>query len=57
MTQDLLFSPTRLGRIEIANQIVMAPLTRSRADDPTDLPSRFAAELLFAACQRRPGYH
>ncbi|HBO81403.1 MAG TPA: alkene reductase, partial [Cupriavidus sp.] len=43
MTQDLLFSPTRLGRIEIANRIVMAPLTRSRADDATDVPSPFAA--------------
>lgn len=44
MTQDLLFSPTRLGRIEIANRIVMAPLTRSRADDATDVPSPFAAD-------------
>lgn len=44
MTKDLLFTPTRLGRIEIANRIVMAPLTRSRADDATDIPSPFAAE-------------
>lgn len=36
---DTLFSPGRLGRIEIANRIVMAPLTRNRAFDrvPTDL--------------------
>jgi N-ethylmaleimide reductase len=35
-----LFSETRLGRIELRNRIVMAPMTRSRAgsaDEPTDL--------------------
>ncbi|MFT3690309.1 alkene reductase [Paenirhodobacter sp.] len=36
---DKLFTPGRLGRIEIANRVVMAPLTRNRAFDrvPTDL--------------------
>lgn len=36
---DTLFSPTALGQIEIANRLVMAPLTRNRAFDlvPTDL--------------------
>ena len=28
-----LFSPTRLGAIDVANRIVMAPLTRNRAID------------------------
>ncbi len=28
-----LFTPTRLGSIELANRVVMAPMTRSRADD------------------------
>ncbi len=35
-----LFSPVKLGRIELANRVVMAPMTRSRAGDgdvPTDL--------------------
>ena len=35
-----LFSATRLGRLELRNRIVMAPMTRSRAgaqDEPTDL--------------------
>lgn len=35
-----LFSPVRLGEIELANRIVMAPMTRDRAgphDEPTDL--------------------
>ena len=27
-----LFEPTRIGDIEVANRVVMAPLTRSRAD-------------------------
>ncbi|RWR09364.1 alkene reductase [Paenirhodobacter populi] len=36
---DTLFTPGRLGRIEIANRILMAPLTRNRAFDliPNDL--------------------
>ncbi|MCY1254169.1 N-ethylmaleimide reductase [compost metagenome] len=37
------FTPGRLGRIEIPNRIVMAPLTRSRADDATDIPASFAS--------------
>ena len=28
-----LFTPTRLGRIDLANRLVMAPMTRSRADN------------------------
>lgn len=30
---SLLFTPTRLGRIDIANRVIMAPMTRSRATD------------------------
>ncbi|HET8869703.1 MAG TPA: alkene reductase [Aquabacterium sp.] len=34
-----LFQPTRIGDIEVANRIVMAPLTRSRADEARgDIP-------------------
>lgn len=34
-----LFSPGRIGEIEIANRVVMAPLTRSRADEAAgDVP-------------------
>ena len=32
MTQDPLFQPIRYGAIEAANRIVMAPLTRTRAN-------------------------
>lgn len=35
-----LFEPTRLGRLELRNCVVMAPMTRSRAgadDEPTDM--------------------
>jgi N-ethylmaleimide reductase len=35
-----IYSPVRLGDIELANRIVMAPMTRDRAgpqDEPTDL--------------------
>ena len=37
MTTSQLFQPTRIGDIDVANRIVMAPLTRSRADDG-DIP-------------------
>ena len=34
-----LFQPLRIGDIEVANRVVMAPLTRSRADEPAgDIP-------------------
>lgn len=34
-----LFQPGRIGDIEVANRVVMAPLTRSRADEPAgDVP-------------------
>ena len=36
---SLLFKPTRIGDIEVNNRIVMAPLTRSRADEAQgDIP-------------------
>ncbi len=39
MTTVQLFQPTRIGDIEVANRIVMAPLTRSRADEAKgDIP-------------------
>lgn len=37
---DALFQPIQLGKLELANRMAMAPLTRSRADDdlvPTDM--------------------
>lgn len=36
---SLLFSPARWGDIEVANRVVMSPLTRCRADEPAgDVP-------------------
>ena len=40
---DSLFSPIRLGNLELANRIVMAPMTRDRAG-PGDVPSALMAE-------------
>ncbi|SCB18988.1 alkene reductase [Rhizobium multihospitium] len=42
-----IFTSTRLGRTEIANRLVMAPMTRSRADDdgvPGDLTVTYYAQ-------------
>jgi N-ethylmaleimide reductase len=38
-TQPLL-QPYRMGKLELANRIVMAPLTRSRATDPDLAPTQ-----------------
>ena len=37
-----LFEPAHLGDIALPNRIIMAPLTRSRAEDATDVPSPMA---------------
>jgi N-ethylmaleimide reductase len=36
--EELLFQPYRLGRYELPNRVVMAPLTRSRARQPGNVP-------------------
>lgn len=44
MTESNVFKPLRVGRGEVQNRIVMAPLTRFRADDnyvPTDLQREY----------------
>ncbi len=38
----LLFTPTRLGDLDLANRIVMAPMTRNRAD-PDGTPNALMA--------------
>ncbi|WP_018911666.1 alkene reductase [Thiomonas sp. FB-6] len=38
-----LFQPLKLGRLELRNRVVMAPLTRSRASQPGDVPSEMNA--------------
>src|SRR5690554_31699 len=38
-----LFDPVRLGALELANRIVMAPMTRSRAG-PGDVPTELVVE-------------
>lgn len=43
MSTDVLFTPTQLGDIKLENRIVMAPLTRSRADE-MGVPAEFAAD-------------
>jgi N-ethylmaleimide reductase len=38
--KQLLLQPYRMGQLELANRIVMAPLTRSRATDPDLAPTQ-----------------
>src|ERR1700731_2065703 len=40
---DVLFQPYRLGPFKLPHRIVMAPLTRSRARQPGNVPSSLAA--------------
>ena len=39
MAHTTLFSPVQFGAVELRNRIIMAPLTRSRAAQPGDVPS------------------
>ncbi|HEX7861344.1 MAG TPA: alkene reductase [Verrucomicrobiae bacterium] len=44
MQSNILFTPYKLGRMELANRIVMAPMTRGRADadgTPNDLMAEY----------------
>jgi N-ethylmaleimide reductase len=43
MSKDVLFTPLRLGAIQLPNRIVMAPLTRMRAG-PNNVPTALNAE-------------
>ncbi len=36
--KDVLFSPYALGDLQLPNRVIMAPLTRSRAKQPGDIP-------------------
>jgi N-ethylmaleimide reductase len=40
---DVLFQPYRLGPFKLSHRIIMAPLTRSRARQPGNVPSSLAA--------------
>jgi N-ethylmaleimide reductase len=41
---DILFTPIRVGELSLPNRIVLAPLTRSRAGQPGDVPTALMAE-------------
>src|SRR5471030_3182546 len=41
---NTLFTNTRIGRYTLRNRLVMAPMTRSRADDTTGVPSPMAVD-------------
>ncbi|KAF0811528.1 N-ethylmaleimide reductase [Andreprevotia sp. IGB-42] len=43
MALDKLLTPVRAGNLELANRVFMAPLTRSRAAQPGDLPAELNA--------------
>jgi len=44
MASEKLFTPVRLGALELANRVVMAPMTRSRATAAGDVPGDLAVE-------------
>lgn len=39
-----LFTPAKVGNVELKHRVVLAPLTRLRADKTTAVPADFAAE-------------
>lgn len=44
MTLSKIFSPYHLGGVELKNRFLMAPMTRSRASQPGDVPNALMAE-------------
>ena len=58
MTEEL-FTPYTAGTLSLANRVVMAPLTRNRADDETgvvnDLHVEYYRQRAGAACGRVTG--
>ncbi len=44
MASERLLSPLTLGQLELPNRVVMAPLTRSRAGQPGDVPTPLNVE-------------
>src|SRR5262245_42011824 len=49
MSQFSLFSPLRLGSHQLKHRVVMAPLTRMRAQQPGNIPTKLNARYY---CQR-----
>jgi N-ethylmaleimide reductase len=43
-TSQKLFSPIKLGSLELGHRVVMAPLTRSRSIQPNSIPGDLMAE-------------
>ncbi len=43
MTSNILFSPTNIGKIAIANRVLMPPMTRCRSAQPGDIPTGLMA--------------
>ncbi|KAF5681211.1 NADPH2 dehydrogenase [Fusarium denticulatum] len=39
-----LFTPVKVGKVELQHRVVLAPLTRRRADETTAVPAPYAAE-------------
>ena len=39
-----LFSPVQIGAISLGHRVVMAPLTRSRSEQPGDIPGKLMQE-------------
>jgi N-ethylmaleimide reductase len=50
MPVEPLFEPVRLGRYDLPHRMVMAPLTRSRARQPGNVPS--CSQCLLLRAQR-----
>jgi len=51
---DALFQPIQVGRFQLANRIVMPPMTRSRASQPNDVANDLMAKYYAQrACMRK----
>ena len=44
MSDNALLKPIKIGPYELANRVFMAPMTRSRADNPENAPTELHAQ-------------
>ena len=46
MSDNALLKPIKIGPYELPNRIFMAPMTRSRADNPENAPTELHADTI-----------
>ena len=48
--EQKLFTPVQIGVVSLKHRVVMAPLTRSRSEQPGNIPGELMAQYYANAC-------